>query len=264
MLLLLLQVCSALFLPLYKSVVITTRFLDGFWHLPLVELICWRKFVFLFIFVKLVIESLTLWIIILISSERESSAVPECSLYRKPRVPQEWVSLNHIMLYITSLMYIFTWTDVAKQLDEGKGLKTTVESVKDANKRGALHFAAREGQTEICRYLLEELKLDADTKDEAGSFVSFCFFIALLSFTLNLVMWDCEDVVSGDTPLVHAARQGQVGTAKYLLDHGADPNIASELGATALHHAAGTGWLLINMLCFLRFRSPSVVFCSVF
>ncbi|RID71111.1 hypothetical protein BRARA_C03069 [Brassica rapa] len=102
--------------------------------------------------------------------------------------------------------------NVAKQLDEGKGLKTTVESVKDANKRGALHFAAREGQTEICRYLLEELKLDADTKDEAG-----------------------------DTPLVHAARQGKVGTAKYLLDHGADPNIASELGATALHHAAGTG-----------------------
>ncbi|CAH2055095.1 unnamed protein product [Thlaspi arvense] len=101
---------------------------------------------------------------------------------------------------------------VAQQLDEGKGLTKTVESIKDANKRGALHFAAREGQTEICRYLLEELKLDADTKDEAG-----------------------------DTPLVHAARQGQIATAKYLLDHGADPNIASELGATALHHAAGTG-----------------------
>ncbi|WZY74317.1 hypothetical protein YC2023_006557 [Brassica napus] len=105
--------------------------------------------------------------------------------------------------------------NVANQLDEGKGLKQTVESVKDANKRGALHFAAREGQTEICRYLLEELKLDANTKDEAG-----------------------------DTPLVHAARQGQIDTAKYLLDHGADPNIASELGATALHHAAGTGWFV--------------------
>ncbi|CAH8259327.1 unnamed protein product [Arabidopsis lyrata] len=102
--------------------------------------------------------------------------------------------------------------NVAKQLDEGKDLKKTVESIKDANKRGALHFAAREGQTEICRYLLEELKLNADAKDEAG-----------------------------DTPLVHAARQGQIETAKYLLEHGADPNIASELGATALHHAAGTG-----------------------
>lgn len=63
--------------------------------------------------------------------------------------------------------------EVAEQLDEGKDLKKTVESIKDANKRGALHFAAREGQTEVCRYLLEELKLDANTKDEAGS----CFLI---------------------------------------------------------------------------------------
>ncbi|KFK37883.1 hypothetical protein AALP_AA3G041700 [Arabis alpina] len=101
---------------------------------------------------------------------------------------------------------------VAEQLDEEKDLAKTVESIKDAYKRGAIHFAAREGQTEVCRYLLEELKLDVNTKDEAG-----------------------------DTPLVHAARQGQIATAKYLLEHGADPNIASELGATALHHAAGTG-----------------------
>ncbi|KAL1211633.1 Hsp70-Hsp90 organizing protein 3 [Cardamine amara subsp. amara] len=117
--------------------------------------------------------------------------------------------------------------NVAKQLDEGKGLKETVESIKDANKRGALHFAAREGQTEICRYLLEELKLNANTKDEAG-----------------------------DTPLVHAARQGQIETAKYLLEHGADPNIASELGATALHHAAGTGE--IELLKELLSRGVSV------
>ncbi|XP_010550914.1 PREDICTED: tankyrase [Tarenaya hassleriana] len=101
---------------------------------------------------------------------------------------------------------------VAKQLDDGKGLTKTVESIKDANKRGALHFAAREGRIEVCKYLLEELKLDVDTKDEAG-----------------------------DTPLVHAARQGHTEMAKYLLEHGANPNIPSELGATALHHAAGTG-----------------------
>lgn len=58
---------------------------------------------------ELVIESLTLWILILISSEGESTAVPECSLYRKPRVPQEWVSLNHInllMLYTASLCFL--------------------------------------------------------------------------------------------------------------------------------------------------------------
>ena len=41
--------------------------------------------------------------------------------------------------------------EFAAQLDDGKGLAQTVADVKDANKRGALHFAAREGQTEVCK-----------------------------------------------------------------------------------------------------------------
>ncbi|KAL5566301.1 hypothetical protein UlMin_029465 [Ulmus minor] len=102
--------------------------------------------------------------------------------------------------------------NLGRQLAEGKGLAETIADIKDANKRGALHFAAREGQTEVCKYLLEELKLDVDTKDE-----------------------------DGETPLLHAARQGHTSTAKYLLEQGADPSIASELGATALHHSAGIG-----------------------
>ncbi|KAM0995114.1 hypothetical protein ACFX2I_010493 [Malus domestica] len=102
--------------------------------------------------------------------------------------------------------------NLAGQLDEGKDLAKTVVDIKDANKRGALHFAAREGKTEVCKYLLEELKLDVDTKDE-----------------------------DGETALVHAARQCHTDTAKYLLDSGANPGIASELGAAALHHAAGLG-----------------------
>lgn len=102
--------------------------------------------------------------------------------------------------------------NLAGQLDEGKDLAKTVEAIKDANKRGALHFAAREGQTEVCTYLLQDLKLPVDSKDD-----------------------------DGETALVHAARQGHTATAKYLIDHGADPTIASNLGTTALHHAAGIG-----------------------
>ncbi|XP_024025168.1 uncharacterized protein LOC21407303 [Morus notabilis] len=101
---------------------------------------------------------------------------------------------------------------LAGQLDDGKGLAKTIADIKDANKRGALHFAAIEGKTEVCKYLLEELKLDVDTRDE-----------------------------DGETPLIHAARQGHTDTAKFLLEHGADPSIASNLGATALHHSAGIG-----------------------
>ncbi|CAK7340995.1 unnamed protein product [Dovyalis caffra] len=111
--------------------------------------------------------------------------------------------------------------NTASQLDEGKGMSKTVADIKDANKRGALHFAAREGQTEVCKYLIEELKLDVDTKDED----------------------EIEEKKStiAETPLVHAARQGHTATGKYLLDQGANPGIPSDLGATALHHSAGIG-----------------------
>ena len=71
---------------------------------------------------------------------------------------------------------------MAAQLDDGKGLAGTVADVKDANKRGALHFAAREGRTEVCKYLLEELKLDVDAKDEDGIISLFILFLAIPSF----------------------------------------------------------------------------------
>ncbi|KAF2287703.1 hypothetical protein GH714_002380 [Hevea brasiliensis] len=44
-----------------------------------------------------------------------------------------------------------------------------------------------------------------------------------------------------ETPLLHAARQGHTVTAKYLIEHGANPSMPSDLGATALHHSAGIG-----------------------
>ncbi|KAJ3699990.1 hypothetical protein LUZ61_003695 [Rhynchospora tenuis] len=102
---------------------------------------------------------------------------------------------------------------ISNQLDEeGKGMAKTIEAVKDGNNRTALHFAAREGKTEICEFLLGELKLEADVRDDEG-----------------------------ETPLIHAARQGHVDTVKYLLEQGANPSASSNLGATALHHAAGIG-----------------------
>lgn len=49
--------------------------------------------------------------------------------------------------------------------------------------------------------------------------------------------------MTGETPLIHASRQGHFQTAKYLLEQGADPSASGELGATSLHHAAGIGLL---------------------
>lgn len=103
--------------------------------------------------------------------------------------------------------------EAAQALDEGQGIAKAVLDVKDANGRGALHFAAQSGKDEVCRFLVEELRLPVDPQDN-----------------------------DGETPLIHAVRQGYLQTSLYLLEHGADPKATSnELDASALHHAAGTG-----------------------
>lgn len=74
----------------------------------------------------------------------------------------------------------FIWltrVELAEQLDDGKGLAQTVADIKDANQRGALHFAAREGQTEMCKFLIEECNIDVNVKDEDGN----SYFQMLLS-----------------------------------------------------------------------------------
>ncbi|KAL2642060.1 hypothetical protein R1flu_009647 [Riccia fluitans] len=111
--------------------------------------------------------------------------------------------------------------DAAQVIAEGQDLAEAVGDVKDGNGRGALHFAARGGHEDICKYLVEELHLPIDPVDDEG-----------------------------ETPLVFAARAGLYSTAKYLLDQGANPHAsAQDLGTSALHHAAGTGSLdLIKLL----------------
>lgn len=136
----------------------------------------------------------------------------------------------------------FGLEELALQLDEGKDLAKSVEAIKDANKRGALHFAAREGQTSVCEYLLTDLKLSVDSQDDDGaSSPSLSLSVYYIVNTCNLLPDDNCHCFSGETALIHAARQGHTATAKYLIDHGADPTVASNLGATALHHSAGIG-----------------------
>uniref|UniRef100_A0A0E0KXG6 Serine/threonine-protein kinase BSK1-like TPR repeats domain-containing protein n=1 Tax=Oryza punctata TaxID=4537 RepID=A0A0E0KXG6_ORYPU len=96
--------------------------------------------------------------------------------------------------------------------EEGKGVAAVAAAVRDANKRTALHFAARDGRTDVCHFLISDLALPVDPKDD-----------------------------DGETPLIHATRQAHLQTVTYLLQHGADPSVASTLGATPLHHAAGIG-----------------------
>jgi ankyrin repeat protein len=77
----------------------------------------------------------------------------------------------------------------------------------------ALLFAARDGQMDAARALVE-----------AGA--------------------DINDVGAGEklTPMVMAISNGHYDLAKYLLDHGADPKLASDSGLTALYATIDMQW----------------------
>jgi ankyrin repeat protein len=58
-------------------------------------------------------------------------------------------------------------------------------------------------------------------------------------YALNDVSW--VDV-TGQTPFVRAAQAGDVSVMRLLLEHGADPHLATYAGTTALMAAAGVNW----------------------
>ncbi|KAI3944361.1 hypothetical protein MKW98_006522 [Papaver atlanticum] len=93
----------------------------------------------------------------------------------------------------------------------GEGLAMTIQHLLDGDGRGSFAFAAAGGRVNVCRYLLEELNLDVDVKDDEGV-----------------------------TPLSHGAVKGHLNTVEYLLEMGANPDGSNDPDSTTntpLHYA---------------------------
>ena len=115
--------------------------------------------------------------------------------------------------------------------------------------RGALHLAAANGRTHVCRFLLEGLGLPVDALSASGAPPSRPAAAARSSHVSSML---AERLIScfvfdaaahaGETPLLLAATFGHTSTAAYLLDRGADPSTPDPNGGdTPLHWAAYNG-----------------------
>ncbi|MCL7027070.1 hypothetical protein MKW94_000026, partial [Papaver nudicaule] len=94
--------------------------------------------------------------------------------------------------------------------DEGIGVTEAIANLRD-NGKGLLHYAAEGGRLEVCRYLIETLKLDVDSKSKNGS-----------------------------TPLYWATAKKDADTVRYLLEKGANADASDDKNYTPLHCAAKT------------------------
>ncbi|MCL7034494.1 hypothetical protein MKW94_018521, partial [Papaver nudicaule] len=95
---------------------------------------------------------------------------------------------------------------------EGIGVGEAIRKLVDECGRGSLHIAAVGGSLNVCKYLLETLKIDVDSKDR-----------------------------SGHTPLYHAIVKGHLDTVRYLVEKGANPDASNDKTFTPLHYAAKSG-----------------------
>ncbi|KAL5702068.1 hypothetical protein ACHQM5_027332 [Ranunculus cassubicifolius] len=114
--------------------------------------------------------------------------------------------------------------ELARELDDGKGMAKTIAGVKDSRGITAIHLAAIKGNLNVIKYLIGELKLDVNV----------------------------QETQHGRTPLQCAIIQSQLSIAFYLLKRGADPGIVDETGHTALHYAAEIGDMSLLRLLLSR------------
>ncbi|CAM0874139.1 unnamed protein product [Alopecurus aequalis] len=127
---------------------------------------------------------------------------------------------------------------------EGRRLAEKLGAVMDGSGMRLIHYAALGGSLPVCRYLLEDLRLDVDVRGALGE---TAIAAAIGRGNVELVRLfldqgaDTEKLDSNGCTLLHfASKQGNPEIVKLLISKGAHVN-ALNLGGTALHAAASDG-----------------------
>ncbi|XP_037417708.1 ankyrin-3-like [Triticum dicoccoides] len=133
---------------------------------------------------------------------------------------------------------------MARRLNSGPGDAAIMAAVVDGNSgNSALHLAAMEEKMDVCRYLVEDLRLDINQTNDNGETPLFLSaFFGRTVAAKYLLAHDADPKLGGKTgsPLHAAAHKEHQGIVKLLLSRGIDVDIPSPLG-TPLHLAATYG-----------------------
>uniref|UniRef100_A0A8R7PQU0 Ankyrin-1 n=2 Tax=Triticum urartu TaxID=4572 RepID=A0A8R7PQU0_TRIUA len=133
---------------------------------------------------------------------------------------------------------------MARRLNSGPGEAAIMAAVVDGNcGNSALHLAAMEEKMDVCRYLVEDLRLDINqTNDNGETLLFLSAFFGRTVAAKYLLAHDADPKLGGKTgsPLHAAAHKEHQGIVNLLLSRGIDVDLPSPLG-TPLHLAATYG-----------------------
>ncbi|KAM0874927.1 hypothetical protein ACQ4PT_037121 [Festuca glaucescens] len=164
---------------------------------------------------------------------------------------------------------------MARGLDSGgQGEASVLAAVADGEGNCALHLAAAAGRVDVCRYIVEDLRLDVNQpnfKGETPLFASaYCGGAAAARYLIDhgadpLAGADVNFVdSSGLTSLMLTVQSGLPDTLTCLLDAGANPNIPDEFGVTPIEFAASKGRRdMVEMLFPLTSPIPTLLEWSI-